>query len=40
MPSNESYYYAAYIITAAIYTAYGLNLYRRRRALRGPNGTR
>jgi hypothetical protein len=34
MPSNEGFYYAAYIITAAIYAAYGLSLNWRRRRLR------
>ena len=40
MPSNEGYYYAAYIITAAIFSAYGLSLYWRRRALRERDGGR
>jgi hypothetical protein len=40
MPSNEGFYYAAYLITAAIYSGYGLSLYWRRRALRGRDGVR
>jgi hypothetical protein len=32
-PSNEPYFYAAYIITALIYVAYAVSLYVRRRAL-------
>ncbi len=34
MPSNEPYYYAAYIVTAVIYVAYALSLRVRRRGLR------
>ena len=34
MPHNESYYYAAYVVTALIYTGYALSLRMRRRALR------
>ena len=34
MPSNEGYYYAAYIITAALLAGYSLSLNWRRRKLR------
>jgi hypothetical protein len=33
-PLNEPYFYAAYIITAAIYVGYAMSLFVRRRALR------
>jgi hypothetical protein len=34
MPSNEEYYYAAYCITAVVYSVYALSLHRRRRSVR------
>ena len=34
MPSNEPYYYAAYVVTALIYAGYAVSLHLRRRALR------
>ena len=39
-PSNEPYFYAAYIITAVIYAGYAMSLYVRRRALRERSGSR
>jgi hypothetical protein len=33
MPSNEGYYYAAYVVTAVIYLAYAVSLRVRRRRL-------
>ena len=40
MPSNEGFYYAAYIIAAAVYAGYGLSLNWRRRRLRERDRTR
>ena len=34
MPSNEEYYYAAYVITGALYSLYALSLHLRRRSVR------
>ena len=40
MPSNEGFYYAAYIIAAGIYAVYGLSLNWRRRRLRERDAAR